>query len=269
MPNTTKMKTIKFHKHNIFYTDQGKGKVIVFLHGFTESSKIWKKFSAELSKKFRIICIDLPGHGKSDCIDGVHSMELMAEVVHSLLKKVKVSQCLMVGHSMGGYVTLVFSGKYPKMLKGFVLFHSHCYADSHEDQVNRDRTIGIVNQDKFSFISQFIPGLFPPEVHEKFAKEIKKLVKAGGKMPGDGIIAALEGMKIRKDQTDLLKTTKLPVLFILGLKDAKAPIQQLWDMVSLPAVSRILLLRDCGHMGYMETPEETLGAIMGFAENLL
>jgi len=263
------MKTIKFKKHTIYYTDQGKGKTIVLLHGFTESLKIWRQFSAELKKKYRVICIDLPGHGKSGCVDGIHTMELMAEVVYKVLKIAKVSKCLMVGHSMGGYVTLAFAEKYPKMLRGFSLFHSHCFADSLADQENRNRTIAIVEMDKFSFVAQFIPGLFPPEVHKKFSGQIQKLIDRAGKMSKEAVIAALEGMKNRKDQTALLKITEIPVLFVLGLKDSKAPIPRLWEMITLPKHSESLILRDCGHMGYIEAPKETLAAIHGFAKKVL
>jgi len=263
------MPVIKFRKKNIFYTDKGSGKAIVLLHGFTESSKIWTGFTAELSKKYRVITIDLPGHGKSDCLEAVHTMELMADAVFSLLKKLKIRKCLMTGHSMGGYVTLAFAEKYPEMLRGFCIFHSHCYADSPDDRENRDRVISVVGQDKFSFVAQFIPALFPPEVHQKFSKQIKRLIRRAAKMEKEGIIAALEGMKVRKDQTELLRSTELPVLFILGLKDAKAPLPKLWEMISLPAVSETLLLRDCGHMGYIEEPEKTLEALESFSRRAL
>lgn len=263
------METLKYEKKNIFYTVEGKGKAIVLLHGFTESSRIWKHFSTQLSAKYRVVTIDLPGHGKSETVSGVHSMELQADVVFAVLKKIRIGKCLMIGHSMGGYVTLAFAAKYPKMLKGFGLFHSHCFADSLQEQENRNRTIAMVDQDKFSFVAQFIPGLFPVEVHEKFAKEIQKLVQRAAKMHKSGVIAALEGMKTRIDQTELLKQTKLPVLFILGLKDSKAPQPRLWEMISLPPVAETLILRDCGHMGYLEAPEATLDAISGFAKNYL
>jgi pimeloyl-ACP methyl ester carboxylesterase len=267
--NLQLMATIKFKKKNINYTDTGKGKVIVLLHGFTESLAIWKHFATQLSVKYRVVTIDLPGHGKSESVEGVHSMELMAEVVYTLLRKLRVGKCLMIGHSMGGYVTLSFAAAHPEMLKGFGLFHSHCYADSPQEQENRTRTISIVNQDKFSFIAQFIPGLFPLEVHEKYAKEIQKLVQRAAKMHKDGVIAALLGMKGRKEMGALLRTTPLPVLFILGLKDPRAPVSRLWEMISMPAVSHTLLLRDNGHMGYIEAPEETLGAIQAFAKTYL
>jgi pimeloyl-ACP methyl ester carboxylesterase len=263
------MPAIKIKKKNINYTDEGAGKVIVLLHGFTESLKIWSSFSTQLSKKYRVIAIDLPGHGKSDCIAKVHTMERLAEVVFTVLKKLKVGKCLMVGHSMGGYVTLAFAAQYPELLRGFSLFHSHCFADTTVEQEKRSRTIAFVNQDKFSFIAQFIPELFPVEVHLKFAKQIERLVQRASKMEKDAVIAALEGMKCRKDQTELLKTTKHPVLFILGQKDSRAPLARLWEMIALPSVSETLLLRDCGHMGYIEAPEITFESISAFARRIL
>jgi pimeloyl-ACP methyl ester carboxylesterase len=262
------MAQIKFQKKNIFYTDDGTGKVIVLLHGFTESLKIWTGFAAQLSKKYRVITIDLPGHGKSDSLSAVHSMELMADVVYMVLKKLRIGKCLMVGHSMGGYVTLSFAEKYAKMLKGICLFHSHCFADNSAEQANRSRTVAIVNQDKYSYVAQFIPSLFPVEVHKKFSNQIERMIQRAAKMDKEGVVAALEGMKIRKDHTELLKNTKLPVLFILGQKDSRAPWPKLWEMIASPAISHTLLLRDNGHMGYLEAPEETLNAIVGFAKKI-
>jgi len=263
------MASIKIQKKNLNYTDEGVGKVIVLLHGFTESLKIWTGFSTQLSKKYRVITIDLPGHGKSDCFDKVHTMELMADLIYATLKKLKVGKCLMVGHSMGGYVTLAFAAKYPKMLKGFGLFHSHCFPDSSAEQENRNRTIAIVNQDKFSYVAQFIPSLFPVAVHKKFSKQIERLIQRASKMEKEGIVAALEGMKVRKDQSGLLKNTTLPVLFILGQKDSRVPLARLWEMIAMPAVSEVLLLRECGHMGYIEASDETFNTLLGFVRKYL
>ena len=147
-------------KNESFSRISDKGKPIVFLHGFTESQKIWKHFVKALSNEFRVITIDLPGHGKSECIGDVHTMELQADVVHTVLKKEGIRRCIMTGHSMGGYVTLAFARKYPGKLKGFCIFHSHCFADSPEDRENRDRTIEVVSNDKFGFLTNFIANLF-------------------------------------------------------------------------------------------------------------
>lgn len=263
------MAYVKFKKKNIFFTDQGEGKPIVLLHGFTESLKIWTPFAGNLAKKYRVICIDLPGHGKSEVVDTIHTMELMADVVLCVLRSLRVGKAFMVGHSMGGYVTLAFAAKYPSRLKAISLFHSHCFADSPAEKEARNRTIGIVGKDKFSYLAQFIPGLFPPEVHKKYHKQIEKLIQRASKMHREGVIAALEGMKNRNDQSELLKQTKLPILFIIGLKDSKAPHSRLWEMISTPERSELLLLKNCGHMGYIEYPEDTFNALQGFAKTHL
>ena len=155
------MKSILYNDKKIFFAESGKGKTIVLLHGFTETSKIWDSFRDQLSESFRVIVIDLAGHGKSESLEPVHSMELQADVVYEVLKQRKVKKCLMIGHSMGGYVTLAFTSKYPEMLKGLCLFHSHPFPDSPEDLKNRNRTIKVVEQDKFGFVSRFITSLFP------------------------------------------------------------------------------------------------------------
>jgi pimeloyl-ACP methyl ester carboxylesterase len=263
------MKTISFKNKKIFFADDGKGKTIVLLHGFTETSGMWDFFSKQLQKSFRVIVIDLAGHGNSESIEPVHPMELQADVVHEVLLKRKVKKCLMVGHSMGGYVTLAFAAKYPEMLKGLCLFHSHPFPDSPAERSNRNRTIKIVEQDHFGFVARYIPSLFPEGSRKKFGNEIKSLVKRAKEIPKEGIIAALEGMKIRKNQTALLKSVNVPVLFILGLKDPKAPLDRLWRMVSLPKRSECLILRNIGHMGYIEAPEETLKMIKVFARKTL
>ena len=263
------METIKFQKKSIAYSDEGDGKVIVLLHGFTESSRIWQSFSKKLSVKYRVISVDLPGHGQSAVYGAGHTMDFMADVVCFILKKLRIGKCLMIGHSMGGYVTLAFAEKYPERLKGFTLFHSHCFADSTAEQDNRNRTISIVDRDKFSYVAQFIPSLFPVEVHKKHAAFIQRMIQQASKMQKEGVVAALEGMKNRKDQTELLKQTKLPVLFILGLKDTRVPVPRIWDMITLPVVADILLLRQCGHMGYVEAPKKTLEVIHGFAKKVL
>jgi pimeloyl-ACP methyl ester carboxylesterase len=262
------MKSILFKDKKIFYADSGKGKTIVLLHGFTESSKMWDSFRDQLAKSYRVIVIDLAGHGKSESVEPVHTMELQAEVVHEVLKQRKVKKCLMIGHSMGGYTTLAFASKYPGMLKGICLFHSHPFPDSPEARKNRNRAIRVVEQDKFGFLTGYITSLFAEGSRRRFKKKIDVLVKHAAEIPKEGIIAALAGMKVRKNQSALLKSINVPVLFIIGLKDSKAPLDRLWKMVSLPTQSECLILRNIGHMGYIEAPEETLSMLKGFARKV-
>jgi len=263
------MNNITYRKKKIFYNDEGKGKVIVLLHGFMESSRIWKDYTTVLSKAFRVITIDLPGHGKSENLDDVNDMGSMAQAVYKVLRQLLVSKCLMIGHSMGGYVTLAFAEQYPQMLKGFGLIHSHPFEDTPENRENRDRTIEVVKGDKLSFITQFFPSLFPPEARDKFQKDINKLITRAEKMTKEGVIGALEGMKARTDKTEVLKNAWVPVLFVIGMKDAKIPVDRSWEMISLPAYSEIHLFKEVSHMGFIEAPVETLQAIYCFARQTL
>jgi pimeloyl-ACP methyl ester carboxylesterase len=118
---------------------------MLLLHGFLESSTIWSTIVPELSKYNTLVILDLPGHGKSGCIAETHSMELMAEVVHSLLKFLKIKSVSFVGHSMGGYVALAFAEKYEHNIERLVLLNSTTNEDSTERKRNRERSLNIIS----------------------------------------------------------------------------------------------------------------------------
>ena len=103
------MPKVRFKDINIHYTEAGQGSAVVLLHGFLEASWMWKDILATLKKKYRVVCIDLPGHGKSDCIGYVHSMDEMAESVHAVLAHLKLRRVSMVGHSMGGMIAVTLA----------------------------------------------------------------------------------------------------------------------------------------------------------------
>ncbi|MBE0648581.1 MAG: alpha/beta hydrolase [Bacteroidales bacterium] len=258
------MKSIKIRGKKITFTDSGEGPCLVLLHGFTESSTIWNRFVRRLSKEIRVIAVDLPGFGQSDCLEPVHPMELMADIVKRVLLNRGVRQCVMAGHSMGGYVVLAFAQMYPRMLKGICIFHSHPWADTPEGQRNRDRAIEVVKADKFNFILQFIPTLFPEGTADIYRKRINKLIEEASGLSKEGIIAAITGMKERKDSTETLKNLDIPVLFILGMKDTKIPTERAGEMVLLPKHSESLILQDVAHMGFYEAPRKTLAMLGDF-----
>ena len=261
-------KYIEYRSQNVSFTDIGEGPVLVLLHGFTESLEIWNAFSEELSKSFRIICVDLPGHGRTANFAAFHTMEFMAEIVHAVLSFCRIQQCVLLGHSMGGYVALAFANHYPELLKGLVLFHSQADADDEEARHNRDRTIEIVQKDRAGFINQFIPDLFAPANRQRLSREIEVLKNQAGSISRKGLVAALEGMKVRNGWRDLLKSLTIPVLFIAGKQDARIPIDKVIEQIALPKHAEALILDDVGHMGYLEAPEITLGVIRDFCKRI-
>ncbi len=251
--------------YNIRYKVSGKGNAIVFLHGFLENSEIWNNYITRLANDFHTVAIDLPGFGDSDVIASVHSMELMADVVFNVLKKEKIESCTIVGHSMGGYVGLEIIRNYPHMCTGLVLLNSQAAADDETARKNRDRTVDIVNNNHSEFISNFIPSLFKESNISLYQKEIDILTKSSLNTSDNGIIAALLGMKDRKDSLELLKETKIPVLFIIGKHDTKILLEKMKEQIILPCISESLILEDVGHMAFIEAPKICFETIRNFA----
>ena len=152
-----------FREGRIHYSDSGKGPVIVLLHGYLESSEVWNGFEKKLTSKFRVISVDLPGHGLSDIYGEVHTMEFMATVVKELLDYLKVKKAFLTGHSLGGYVTLGFLELFPEYLSGYCLFHSQPFHDPPEAIEKRKREIEIVRTGKKNL-------MYPDNVIRMFAE---------------------------------------------------------------------------------------------------
>ena len=252
----------------VSYTRSGSGPAVVLLHGFLENLCIWKNLTASLEKSFTVVCIDLPGFGKSDIMAQNHTMPLMADTVNHVLEKENIEHCVMVGHSMGGYVALAFAEKYPAKLKGLVLFHSQAAADDAEAKKNRDRTIEVVKSDHRSFISAFIPLLFAEENVDRFQNGIEQLKTLSELTPVDGICAALAGMRDRDDYLSLLKTIGVPVFFVVGKQDSRIPLEKILPQLEIPKNCEALIIDGVGHMGFIEAKEMTTQAIIHFVERM-
>ena len=259
-------KVHQFANGSINYRSTGSGKTVVLLHGFLEDLSIWNKFSEALSENYRVISIDLPGFGKSSVFDDIHTMEFMAEGVHAILEVEKIDSCVMVGHSMGGYVALAFAKTFKEKLKGLVLFHSQAAADDEQGRMNRDRTIAIVNSDHGHFIHGFIPSLFCETRVGEYENEIDDLRKTSMKTASKGITAALAGMRDRKDSLEFLSKIQIPVFFIIGKNDPKMPLAKIMDQVSVPPNSEALIIDKVGHMGFIESGDLTYSALEHFIE---
>lgn len=262
------MRIVTYKDQPINYDIKGEGKTIVLLHGFLESMEIWDDFTEVLSQEYQVVRLDLPGHGKTAVIDRIHSMELMAEVVKTLLDQHHISVCLLVGHSMGGYVALEFARQYPDYVKGIVLFHSHAASDTEEVRENRMRTINMVKLNRKGFIKQFFPDLFAEVNLVRFKDDIERLSKIADRTSVQGITAALYGMMQRSGKLDYLLNSPLPVLFIAGKEDSRIPVQNVLAQAILPRYSEVLVLADVGHMGFIEARDKTLDMIACFARRV-
>ena len=206
----------EFKKVKVRYIDKGKGRVIVLLHGFLGSKKMWEEYIKKLSKSFRVIAIDLPGHGETPSIGYYHSMEMLAQSVKTVLDKIGVRKYIIVGHSMGGYTTLAFAELFPENISGICLIHSTAHVDSEEKIKERDKVIRIVKKDHKKFITDMITSHFSEESIAKKSEKIKMATEIATSTSRKSIISSLEGMKERKSRALILKYADYPVLFVIG-----------------------------------------------------
>lgn len=258
------MSQLLYKNTKISYSDNGKGNTIVLLHGFLENKKMWTEYVELFSKTHRVITIDLLGHGESDSFGYVHEMEENANAVNEVLKFLKIEKAIILGHSMGGYVGLAFAELYPKKIQKLVLQNSTSKEDSEEKKTNRTRAIKAVKQNYISFVSLAIANLFSENNRIRLAEEIEKVKTEALKTPLQGIVASLEGMKIRKDREWLLQENRFPVLLILGKKDPVLNYEE--SLAQIEDTTAELVSFEDGHMSHIENKEELKNILINFFE---
>lgn len=239
---------------------------MVLLHGFLENKSMWDYFVEEFSKKFRVITIDLLGHGQTDSLGYVHTMEDNADLVHAILSELKIRKAIFAGHSMGGYVALAFAELYPENVKGLALINSTSRADSDEKKENRDRAIKAVKQNHTNFVRLSIANLFSENNREKLSEEIENVKTEALKTPLQGIVASLEGMKIRKDREVILHFAPYPILLVLGKNDPVLNYDDSLDQIENTAV-KLVSFND-GHMSHIENRAELLKELTSFLKSI-
>ena len=260
-------KFVMFGDTPIFYIDEGKGDAMVLLHGYLESSLIWDDFASNLKRTNRVIRLDLPGHGLSGNHAEVHTMEYLADAVRHILQLAGVDRCVMVGHSMGGYVTLAFAKKYPEMLKGFVLFHSTPNPDTDEKKQNRLREIELLNEDKLELIARTTaPNAFARDNRKRFLDLIEECVEMYYMNDKDGVVAILNGMMAREDMNALVADATIPHLFVFGMKDYYISLEVAQGIASRFEKAEVLWLENSGHMGFVEEKQKSLEALVVFTQ---
>ncbi|MBI2284937.1 MAG: alpha/beta hydrolase [Bacteroidetes bacterium] len=268
-------KSISYHDSPISYSVHGTGKTVVLLHGFGEDSRIWDDQVAFLQEHCQLIVPDIPGSGNSALLqlhklpsarqrDNV-SIDDYADVVHAILQAEKIDHCLLLGHSMGGYITLAFAEKYPERLTGFGLIHSTAFADSEEKKQLRTKAIETIGRyGAAPFLKNTIPNLFGKSFKEKYPERINQLIHAAAGFTTEALQQYYQAMIHRPDRCQVLKSNRLPVLFVIGTEDMAAPMEDVLKQVSLPDISYIHILPDCGHMGMWEAPDTLNQLLLAF-----
>jgi pimeloyl-ACP methyl ester carboxylesterase len=259
----------KYEHGKVKYSDLGKGNAIVLLHGYLETGEVWNPLEKLLVANHRVISIDLPGHGGSAVTGEPHTVEYMAGAVRAVITDAGEKKVLLAGHSLVGYVTLAFAEKYPELLSGYVLLHSHPYADSPEAITKRKREIFVVRAGKKDVMYPAnISMMFAEQNLTKMPEALARSKKIASQNSAEGIIAMLNAMMARPSRISFVESGAIPLLWILGRHDLYFSPEKALGEIKIPGNARVVILENSGHLGFVEETDLVTELINEFVREL-
>lgn len=254
---------------SLAYHDQGKGLPIVFLHAFPLNRTMWAAQEAALSSRFRIITVDLRGHGESDAPLWHYTLDQAAEDVRALLDHLAIPQALFAGLSMGGYILFAFYRKYANRVKGLVLADTKAQADTPEGKEGRVQMAQIAYKQGPSAIADLmLPKLLSPatiQSRPELVQRVRRMIE-GNQM--SGIVGDLMAMAERPDSVPLLKQITCPTQIIVGDLDQATPLADAKLMAEQIPHAKLALIPNAAHLANMEQPEMFSALVAEFASNV-
>jgi pimeloyl-ACP methyl ester carboxylesterase len=239
----------------IFYRKMGAGPAVILLHGFPESSTVWRDIWDKLSLTSTLIMPDFPGSGGSG-LDKATGIGDMAECIKDIMVQEHIEKAVIAGHSMGGYAGFEFAARYPGNVAGLSLIHSAPFADDEEKKSARRKSIEIIrNGGKNAFINQMVPNLFSGDFKQTNPQAVKRQVEQALGMDDTGLINFYDAMIRRTDHSEMLKQVSYPVQWIAGANDLILDYKKIIGLSHVSCVDFISLYNNCGHMSMLEAPE--------------
>ncbi len=259
----------KIESHGLAYDDVGEGPVIVLIHGYPFNRSMWTEQVAALKSHYRVLAVDLRGHGETAVTPGTSAMEDMAYDIANLLDHLEVSRAVIVGLSMGGYVALAFTRLFTLRVRGLVLVDTRAQADTEEGRQTRMAQVEKISREGMQGIADaMLPKLLTAETVAKRPDIVTRVRHMMVHTPPDGAAAALRGMAQRRDQRPFLPNILAPTLIIVGREDAITPAADSEYMHQEISGSRLEIIDGAGHVSNIERPTQFNDALLKFLKDI-
>lgn len=254
---------------DLAFNDRGTGTPIVFLHAFPLNRTMWTAQETALSSQFRVITVDLRGHGESDAPLWHYGMDQFADDVKTLLDHLSVPQAVFVGLSMGGYILFAFYRKYADRVKGVILADTRAQADTAEGKEGRFQMAQIAYKKGAAAIADLmIPKLFCPatvQTKPELVQKVRAMIE-GNQV--SGIAGDLMAMAERPDSIPLLSQITCPTQIIVGELDLATPPSDATLMVEQIPGARLAVIRGASHLSNLEQPDMFNQIVRSFASDM-
>jgi pimeloyl-ACP methyl ester carboxylesterase len=235
---------------------------VVLLHGFGETSDVWKSFVGLLSSSYEYLPFD---YSK---LTFCQSVEEYADWLHTEIEERKLTELVLIGHSMGGYIALAYAEKYGHFLKGLGLFHSTATEDSPEKKESRDKTVLFLEKHGVApFIKDFLPKMYNETFLKQNQAHLKSQLSDNYQLPVEALITATKAIKNRPDRREVLEKLQVPTLMIIGKQDPFIDYPIALSQISLLKKPYILIVNEIAHAGMVESPGVCAHTVNQFLEN--
>ena len=236
---------------------------VIFLHGFGEDATVWADFLKLLLDEHTYFCPDYASLTNIESIDGY------ADWLNAYTNERGISESVIIGHSMGGYIALAYAEKFADKVLGLGLFHSSAYADSEERKEIRLKTARVIDQQGTAkFIKGFYPNMFTEEFKEKNVDFIEKQIERYAYFPKEALMNAQIAMRGRVDRTKILKEADYPIMILGGEKDTFVPKETTLEQIALLKNGHSAMLEGVAHAGMFENPAESAKVVMAFLSKI-
>ncbi len=236
---------------------------LVFLHGYCEDMSMWTEF-VDAFRTHSILKIDLPGFGDSPTSHGL-TIDKMASQVEEVLHHLAIKEAIVIGHSMGGYVSVSLSRLLGKKLKGLCMMHSHPFEDLPATKEKRSKAITFISEHGVSkFLSTLVPTFFAPSLQEEYKSVTDRLIKAASKLSSEAVINGMEAMRLRPDMRTWVEELSCPYHCILGTEDIPTPFDFCMPQITLAPITKMTILPGIGHMGMFSAKETVQSELTDF-----
>ncbi len=232
---------------DINYVDYGEGKnIIVFLHGWGQNIEMMQPLGDKLKKHNRIIIVDLPGFGKSSEPSNIWTMYDYTECIHELLESLDVKNPILVGHSFGGKISLIYASKY--QVQRLILFGSPFKKEVKKLSL-KTRVLKRLKK---------VPGL------NKLEGFAKKHIGSRDYREASEFMRKIMVEHVNLDITEDVKKIKCPTIIVWGTLDLEVPIERAYELEKLIPDSAVIPYEGCSHYAYLERLGQTVNIIKNF-----
>src|SRR3989338_5931801 len=239
--------------HNLHYRITGKGKPIIFVHGWTMNSLVWKYQSDELAKDFQVIAVDLRGHGKSEIPPfpplskgGGGGFDKFVNDLKELVDFLSIEKFTLVGWSMASFIIARYYFKYPKDIDKLIFISG---------------TPKFLSENDSSYGKLFISG---ERTDDSKPSEIESLMFNEDFPPSSDVVLQTLNSLLKDDIRDNLNDIKVPTLIIHGSIDKICPVGAGRYMAKKIPDSKLIILEGVGHAPFLTQPERVNKEIKEF-----